>query len=198
MDPAQRRKPQARTRWYSAKAVQYLNEDELSALFGSIDSPRDLAIFELAFHRGLRAGEVGLLQLRHLRLSANRIHIERLKRGNSGEYPLTSRESLALREWLAVRGVADGPLFTSRNHKAISTRRLDELMKTYGDRAGIPRSKRHFHCLRHTAGTLLSERADLVDVADHLGHRDIRSTQRYVRVRNRRRTELGERLKDAW
>lgn len=197
MEPTQEhREPHGRS--YDAGSLQYLSEDELAALFRSIDSARDTALFEIAWHRGLRASEVGLLQLSDLRLSASRLHVHRLKRGNSGEYLLTDREMRALRRWLTVRGSAPGPLFTSRNNRGIGRRRLDQLMKVYGARAGLPESKRHFHCLRHTAGTLLSEKADLADVKDHLGHRDIRSTLVYVKVRNRRRTELGERLKSIW
>jgi len=71
-------------------------------------------------------------------------------------------------------------------------------MKYYGRRAGLPESKRHFHCLRHSAGTLLAEKASVEEVQDHLGHRDIRSTMRYVKVRNKRRDDLGEKLRTAW
>lgn len=186
------------SRKYSADSVQYLNEDEIAALFRSIDSPRDLALFEVALRRGLRASEVGLLQLADLRLSVRRLYVRRLKHGNSGEYLLGDREVRALRKWLAVRGSAPGPLFPSRNHKQISRQRLDELMRHYGDRAGLPPEKRHFHCLRHTAGTHLGEKADLVEVQDWLGHRDPRSTMKYLKVRNKRRTELGERLRGEW
>jgi type 1 fimbriae regulatory protein FimB len=189
-------RPKARK--YTETTVQYLNEDELAALFRSIDSPRDLAIFEVAFHRGLRASEVGLLKLTNLRLSAKRLYVQRLKGGNSGEYLLTDREVRALRKWLALRGHDPGPLFLSRNHRPISRQRLDELMRRYGAIAGLPPEKRHFHCLRHSAGTLLGELADAVEVQDHLGHRDIRSTMKYLKVRNKRRTELGERLARQW
>ena len=188
----------SRARKYSGRDLQYLNEDELESLFRSIDSPRDLAIFEVAFHRGLRASEVGLLKVSALRLSAKRLYIERLKGGNSGEYLLTDREIRALRRWVVIRGTAAGPLFTSREGGRISRSRLDQLMKNYGARAGLPESKRHFHCLRHSAGTLLGEKAPAEEVQDHLGHRDIRSTMRYLKVRNKRRDDLGTRMAKEW
>jgi type 1 fimbriae regulatory protein FimB len=198
MSLKQPKTPRSRARKYSARDVQYLNEEELGALFRSIDSPRDLAIFEVAFHRGLRASEVGLLKVSGLRLSARRLYVDRLKGGNSAEYLLTDREIRALRKWMAIRGTAAGPLFLSREHGRISRTRLDQLMKHYGARAGLPESKRHFHCLRHSAGTLLSEKAQLEEVKDHLGHRDIRSTMKYVVVRSKRRDELGARLAKDW
>lgn len=188
----------SRARKYAAGDVQYLNEEELASLFRSIDSPRDTALFEVAYHRGLRASEVGLLQLADLRLSAKRLYVHRLKRGHPGEYPLTEREVKALRKWIPARGNHTGPLFTSRHGGRISRSRLDQLMKDYGARAGIPESKQHFHCLRHTAGTMLSEKTDILDVKDHLGHRDMRSTQIYTAVRPKRRNALGEQLAREW
>jgi len=199
MDLQKRKAPVSRARKYSGRDLQYLNEDELDALFRSIDSPRDLAIFEVAFHRGLRASEVGRLKVSGLRMTARRLYIERLKGGNSGEYLLTDREVRALRKWIAIRGTGPGPLFVSRQGgRPVSRSRLDQLMKHYGARAGLPESKRHFHCLRHSAGTLLGERASAEEVQDHLGHRDIRSTMRYLKVRNKRRDELGQRLAGQW
>lgn len=194
MDLKQSKTAISRARKYGKGDVQYLNEEELVALFRSIDSQRDVAIFEVAFHRGLRASEVGLLQLADLRLSAKRLNVRRVKGGASGEYPITDREARALREWILIRGQAPGALFLSLQGLSITRSRLDQLMKGYGARAGIPESKRHFHCLRHTAGTMLSEKADLADVKDHLGHKDIRSTMKYVVVRSKRRNDLGERM----
>lgn len=188
----------SRARKYKSGDVQYLDEVELAVLFSRIDSPRDMAIFEVAYHRGLRASEVGLQQFSDLRLSAKRLFVRRLKGGHSGEYPLTDREVKALRRWVGIRGSHSGPLFPSRHGGRICRSRLDQLMKEYGERAGIPESKRHFHCLRHTAGTMLSEKTDVADVKDHLGHKDIRSTMRYVVVRSKRRNDLGERIAKEW
>jgi integrase len=198
MDLKKPKTAKSRARKYKPGDVQYLNEEELVALFRCISSPRDTAIFEVAYHRGQRATEVGLTQVSDLRLSAKRLYVRRLKGGNSGEYPITEREVKALRKWMAVRGNASGPLFPSRHGGRICRSRLDQLMKDYGARAGIPESKRHFHCLRHTAGTMLSEHADVADVQDHLGHKDVRSTMVYAKVRNKRREATGQRMAKEW
>lgn len=191
---------QPRDRRNSPGRVQFLNAEELAALFAAIHasgSERDLALFEVAYHRGLRASEVGLLKIGHLRLAQRRLYVTRLKKSKSGEYPLTEREVKALRAWMRKRGQVAGPLFPSRNRKPISRRRLDQLMKHYGAAAGLPESKRHFHCLRHTCATQLVEReVDILLVADHLGHCDIRNTQVYAKVSDRRRQQLAERLQD--
>jgi integrase len=182
--------------------VAYLNDEELAALFSAITAggdPRDLAIFELAYHRGLRASEVGLLQMNHLRLSQKRLYVSRLKNGISGEYLLTEREVRALRRWLAKRGTAAGPLFPSRKRGPITRQRLDQLMKLYAGQAGLPEHKRHFHCLRHSCATsLLDHDVSIELVQDHLGHADIRNTMIYAKVTNKKRRQKDELLQRDW
>src|SRR6266571_3520934 len=68
-------KPKKRKR----KEIKFLTEDELARLFSVIHSVRDRAIFQMAYRAGLRASEVGLLQLRDYDPKADRIFIHRLK-----------------------------------------------------------------------------------------------------------------------
>ena len=44
--------------------LKHISEDEIARLFSVIASIRDRAIFRLAYHAGLRASEVGMLELR--------------------------------------------------------------------------------------------------------------------------------------
>jgi len=44
--------------------IPYLTFAEVERLFRVIDSPRDRAMFRVAYQAGLRASEVGMLQLR--------------------------------------------------------------------------------------------------------------------------------------
>ncbi len=182
-----------------SQKVSYLTEDELARLFRCITTRRDRALFSLAYHRGLRASEVGILQFSDVRLSAGRLYVTRLKGSHSGEFRLCDGELALLRAWMRERGAAPGPLFPSRNHRPISRQRLDALMKLYGAAAGIPREKRHFHCLKHSCGThLLTREGDITLVQDHLGHVNIQSTQVYAKVTNKRRDDLAERVRKDW
>src|SRR2546425_7554664 len=110
----QKRKPRKKD------AVKYLSEEQLEQFFRVIKSPRDTAIFRLIYHRGLRASEVGKLQLSDWNRDRDRIRFARLKGSHGGEYRLTVREVKVLRTWLRVRGVEPGPLFPSRRRKGIS------------------------------------------------------------------------------
>jgi len=178
--------------------VKFLTEEEVARLFAAVTVPRDRAILTVAYRRGLRASEVGSLQLEDYRTKAGRLFVRRLKGSHSGEYRLTSAETRALNAWLAVRGTTAGPLFPSNRGRGIGRRMLDVLMKKYGALASLPPDRRHFHVLKHSCGThLLSGRGlDVAEVQDHLGHADIRNTMVYARITSRRRDALAERLRN--
>jgi site-specific recombinase XerC len=143
--PRQRRKAQ--------ETPKCLTEAELESLFKAIKSPRDRAIFQITYHRGLRASEPGKLDLKDYRPAEGRLYVRRVKGSISARFRLTDVENTALRAWLRVRGLVPGPLFCSRNHRAISPSRLDQLMKQSCRLAGIPEEKAHMHALKHSCGT---------------------------------------------
>src|SRR6516225_4685085 len=77
---------QKKRRRRQARKVRHLTEEEVTRLFKVITSPRDRALFRLAYHAGLRASEVGLLEMRDYNARTDRIYINRLKGSNSGEH----------------------------------------------------------------------------------------------------------------
>lgn len=168
---------------------KYLLENEITALFRAIDSKRDRAIFRLAYHHGLRAHEIGMLQLRDFRDRDGVLFIYRGKGSISREHSLIDNELRALRAWIKERGTTPGPLFPSRQgSKGISRFQLDKLMKKYCKFAGIRADKAHMHALKHSCGTHLAERDATPDeIQDWLGHRDSASTQVYLHFSPRRR-----------
>jgi integrase len=129
----------------------YLQFEEVDRLFRVIQSPRDRAIFRVAYHAGLRASEVGKLELRDYSPRTERIFIHRLKGSNSGEHHLCRGESRVLRAWLKIRGPVPGAIFLSNRRSPIRRSMLDVLMKKYGAFAGIPPELCHFHILKHYA-----------------------------------------------
>lgn len=183
--------------------LKYLITEEINALLDVVAKhPRDNAIFRLAFHHGLRAGELRMIQMRDYRPSTrteyDRLVIERLKGSIGGDTILVPAAAIAIRKWIRKRGHAPGPMFITREHTPICRQRLDQLMKYYCKLAGIPDEKAHFHTLKHTcATTLLSERKEsIVDVQHHLGHADIRSTMVYAKLTEAANEERAARLKN--
>jgi integrase len=177
------------------KIPAYLTAEEIRRLFAVIESPRDRAIFRVTYHRGLRASEVGMIQVGDYH--AGRLLIKRLKGSNGGEYELVKVERQALRAWIQQRGTEPGPLFPEHG-KGIDRFQLNRLMKTYCKAAGIDRAKAHMHALKHSCGTHLSAREpDIVAVQDHLGHASIGNTRKYLAIANARRDSFAKKL-DNW
>jgi len=74
-----------------------LTQAEWERLYRAIDKPRDRAIFQLAYHAGLRASEVGLLEMRDYQPRAtvnamDRIYVHRLQGLVLRRSPLGARE----------------------------------------------------------------------------------------------------------
>lgn len=168
---------------HNTETVSFLTLDETKRLFAVITNRRDKAIFLLAYRHGLRASEVGLLQVSDIDFSALRIRIRRLKGSLSGVHPLQPDEVKSLRSYLRHR-THDSPfLFTSNRQSPISRRMLDVLTKHYGALVQIPEEKRHFHALKHTCAThLLEVSGDVRFVQDWVGHARIENTVRYAHL----------------
>lgn len=186
----------------SKKLPPYLTIPEKDRFFKAIDSARDRAIFRVLYHHGLRASEIGKLQMSDYRagsrLSLDRIYIHRLKGSISGEAPMVAAAGLALRAWIRKRGYKPGPLFPSRNATPISRTRIFELMRKYAEAAQIPLEKAHPHCLKHTCCTHLisDQKESIMDVRAHVGHVNIRSTMVYADLMPEANEARAKRLSD--
>jgi integrase/recombinase XerD len=179
---------------------KYLTTGEIDALFSGIKSPRDRAMFRITYHRGLRASEIGILQFSDYheipgRPPVAQLSVHRLKGSRDGVFELTEIEHTAMRAYLRVRGSAPGPLFCSRNHRAISRRQVYDLMAKYSELAGLPAEKSHPHALKHSCGThVLAITHDIMATQFQLGHADLRSTLIYSAFTQEQ--ELALKLKD--
>ncbi len=182
-----------------SREIKYLSFQQISDLLKTIKNPRDQAIWRVAYHRGLRAGEIGRLRLDDLDRTRWRLRVHRLKGSYGGQYPLVESEIKALRAWLRVRGYEPGPLFPSKKKRGISQQMLDVLMKRYCADAQIRPDLAHFHSLKHSCATHLAEKGvDLLLIRDHLGHANIQNTMKYLAVANRRRDELAATTLRDW
>ena len=179
----------------------YLEPEEIDALFRVIDSKRDTAIFRIAYHRGLRASEVGALQLADFNPRRGTLRVDRLKGSNPTLHRLIPVELRALNAWLKDRGPRPGPMFPSQmgyrtGNLGIHRNRLDQLIKHYCTLANISQAKAHMHVLKHSCGTHMAEQGESAHVIrDHLGHVNSQSTDVYLHFTSKMRDEAWERLK---
>ena len=172
------------------RQIVHLSKDEVERFFAAIplDNMRDRLLFEMMYRYGLRRREAALIRREHI---SERIWITRLKGGVSGEYPIHPTTRRLLWPYLGERGDSENPyLFFTRQSgtKPLSPSTIYGSFRRYAGAAEIPRERQHPHVLRHSIAThLLDAGWDIADVQDWIGHADIKSTQVYARVTNKRR-----------
>lgn len=163
---------------------KYLSEAEVASLLRVIKTPRDKALFTVMYWRGLRASEAGRLRFSDFDAKKGRLHVKRKKGSLDGSFLLSPPELSALRAWLKERGNEDGPLFPSREKRGVDRRTVYWLYRRYCGEAGIPRDLHHPHCLKHSIGTHLIGKIGVAKTQAWLGHKDIKSTLVYAKIRS--------------
>jgi site-specific recombinase XerD len=143
---------------------------------------RNIAMTSMMLHGGLRVGEITALRISDLDLEPG--HERILVRAGKGDrdrvVPLNAVVREALAAWLAVRPMAaDDHLFLGQRGQALAANTIQQMMRAYGERAGIGRLTPHM--LRHSfARGLVAAGVDLPTVARLLGHSSVATTQVYT------------------
>jgi integrase/recombinase XerC len=162
---------------------------------------RDRAIVRLLTDLALRRAEVCSLDVADVDLVAGTVAV--LGKGRTGRTALTLPEPTrtALTAWIAARGSAPGPLFTSFDRKGTKTRltgtSLARIVRALGAAAGI--ADLHPHALRHSAITeaLDLSRGNIRDVQRFSRHADARTLLVYDDARQDKAGEIAK-LVAAW
>jgi type 1 fimbriae regulatory protein FimB len=179
--------------------LQALTEKEMLTvlkLAGS-ESKRNHAMVLLAFKHGMRASEVCDLRLGDLDLKNGNITIRRLKGSLKSQQDLVDiagqpllSEKRVLRGWLEERETYRDPsdyLFLSQKGGKLDRSAFFRLFQSLAERAGLPKDKRHPHCLKHAAGFCLAEHGvSLQSIQRRLGHKSLASTGCYISVTDER------------
>jgi integrase/recombinase XerD len=160
---------------------------------------RDWALLLTIYQHGLRASEAANLCLHdikddHLdirRVKGSRHTIQTIFR-HPGQ-PLLD-ESRALIAWKKARP-QDGSdaLFTSRKGGHLTREQVYRIFRQHAETAGLPKSKRFVHVLKHTLAThLVDADVNLSKVQAALGHASLSSTQAYVHVSDAQAAEVRQ------
>ena len=161
---------------------EILNHDELVRLFTVTTNPKHRALLMTAYAAGLRASELGRLQLTDIDSARMCLRIDQGK-GNKDRYvPLSPRLLEQLREYWR-RDRPQHLLFPGRPLDRPMHRSTPALIfQNAKDKAGI-RKAGGIHSLRHAYATgLLEAGVELPVIQRRLGHTSIRSTMRYLHL----------------
>lgn len=146
---------------------------------------RDRALLELFYSSGLRLAELQQLDLDDLEGDLSELRVTGKGR-KQRVVPVGRKAREALRQWLRRRPDLAAPgekaLFLSRRRQRLSRSAIQQRMKFWARRAGLPVNV-HPHRLRHSFAThLLEESGDLRAVQELLGHANISTTQIYTHL----------------
>ena len=165
-------------------------EDSLE-LLNSVDGAnqkRDYCILTLFLNCGLRLAELCSLNVGDIK--ADNTMIVTGKGDKERLIYLNDACLSALNDYLAVRPTEDivyedrNALFISRNHRRISPKTVQHLVKSFLAKAGLGDQGFSTHKLRHTAATLMYQHGnvDIRVLKDILGHSNLGTTQIYTHV----------------
>lgn len=138
-------------------------------------------LLQTLFFTGARNNEFCNIKVEDCYLDELKIHIREGKGSKERFVPIAQFLCNSLR--MHIKGRESGFLFESRLHDKYSPRRIQDIVKNYGRKAGI--SKRVYpHLLRHSIATYLREKGWPTDrIAVFLGHADSKVTERvYAKV----------------
>ncbi|MER7130567.1 tyrosine-type recombinase/integrase [Streptosporangium saharense] len=151
-------------------------------------SRRDKVIALLPYLAGLRIGEVVALDLADVRLSVGKGQVRVRGRGRDRVVDLHPTLRRALQDWLDERsawsGAGTGALLLNVRGGRLTDRAARDIITDLGRAAGLgeePGESFGPHILRHTFGAqLVRAGADLVLVAELMGHERLDTTRQYV------------------
>ena len=168
---------------------EYLTIDEVKALIVTPCKREDIKrAYLFACNCGLRLGDVRKLKWGDITKDGHRWLLSVVM--NKSEKPVHIPLGVQARRWLPKCGKgqkreADGLVFGSLPNDT----HINEHLKAWVEKAGITKAIT-YHTSRHTFATmLLTLGADLYTVSKLLGHSQIKNTQVYAEIINRRKDE---------
>ncbi len=180
----------------SKPAVEHLTPEALQLLLNQPDRThpkgrRDLTLISVLYDTGARVQELIDLKVSDVFLSSPPL-ISLTGKGNKiRRVPLMKNTAMLLQRYLTENQLTCShkgcyPLFTNRQHKALTKEGIAYIIEKYAHvartkSANFPKKVKP-HMLRHSKAVhLLQAGVNLVYIRDFLGHVDISSTQIYAR-----------------
>ena len=168
-------------------------EEEAEHLLASIDRQtpigcRDRAICLLLHTYGIRGAQLRELQLQDIYWERNEIFFKGMKGGKCSLLPLTVAVGEILLDYVQnvrARGTGYTEVFLTATapYRPLRRSTVNSVIRRYVHAAGIEGPYRGSHAFRHAfAARMLRKGHSLKEIADVLGHRNVRTTFIYTKV----------------
>jgi integrase/recombinase XerD len=185
--------PAAPRQQFDAALPRHLSEEQLRRLLASLDGAtplrrRDRAVVLCLAQLGLRAGEVSALRLEDIDWREGTIHVRTRKSRHGAVLPLPHAAGRAIAAYLRSGRpkTQERRLFVLHRTAVgapMGRSSVGGAVRMALRRAGIESSPQGAHLLRHTLAThMVCRGSSLKEIADVLGHRDLRTTAIYAKV----------------
>ena len=162
----------------------FFTQQEIAAMLNTTDNIKHKLVVALGYAGGLRRQEIQNLQIADVDFRNNRLFIKDAK-GRKDRYTLFSSFlhqllKVYLQRYQPRQYVFEG----TKPGIKYSTTSMAAVLKKMARAAGIQR-KVHLHMLRHSFAThLLEDGRDIRYVQELLGHRSLKTTERYTHIIN--------------
>ena len=171
---------------------RYLTRAEVELVLSRTDrrgvvGRRDYAILLLLSSYGLRAGEVAKIELDDIDWHHRVLHVRQRKAGNNTAYPLDVDVGNAIVNYLkrGRRLVVHRHLFTGISHPfgPLTSRMISSIATQRTRAAGLTHVPGGAHVFRYSCAQRLFEAdQELKVIGDFLGHRNLDTTRRYIKI----------------
>lgn len=165
---------------YKKQVKKPYSAAEMERLRKACQNIRDLALLDFLYCSGCRVTEVSKLDIADI--DFNRMECVVLGKGNKERVVYLSEvAAMHLQEYLNNRTDDNPALFCGKGSKRLSKNGIEARLKQLGSIAGVDNV--HPHRYRRTLATNLLDRGmNIQDVAQILGHADLKTTQVYCYI----------------
>jgi integrase len=170
--------------------LEVFSPEEVKALVRAAESEQDAAIYLTAAFTGLRRGELIALRWRDVDFAGSVLRVRASyaantlttpKSGKVRSVPLATEVAAALARLSASRAWSTGDddlVFVGEFGSYVDGSTLRRRYVAALQRANLRQLR--FHDLRHTFGTRMIAKADILRVKEWMGHADVQTTMRYL------------------
>lgn len=156
---------------------------EITKTIDALENGKHRLLLSLAYAAGLRVSEVQDLRVQDIDFENFLLHIKGAKGQKDRITPFSQKLENFLRNAISGKGKTE-IVFESNRGGKLTTRTLQKIFQKALQKSGVQKSAT-FHSLRHSFAThLLENGIDVRFVQELLGHKNIRTTQRYTQVTN--------------